>query len=310
MAKIQPAVLNLRYEIGQGNIRYIDLSQSASIVNRRFYRQGLNWAVAGFTVYAETGTTAVVELSKLPNTWVCGNAWHKAYAHWKDQQDDVLRDAGGQSAAAKFRDFKVHMNTNHVDVGFAANAVPIDLVKAAYSLGEWDASQIVLPNIQADAGGSDTLPQEYLLHIVGDNNHGGLSRGVIDGYASSRAYPQSPDPVGSDLSLSGNWLRQMDDVGNDNPEIIANAQEHNAELPYDQDDYPGADTNAPTCELVHRTFLNATTFHQVRKLAGTNVPCGLLQVDIAAESTGPVQVIVHLVPGEHRGYLCEPMQDM
>ena len=35
---------------------YIDLSQCASIINRRFYRQGLNWAVAGFKITATRGS--------------------------------------------------------------------------------------------------------------------------------------------------------------------------------------------------------------------------------------------------------------
>jgi len=51
-SKIQPAMMTMRFSItvppGIAARNYIDLSQSASILNRRFYRQGLNWAVAGF----------------------------------------------------------------------------------------------------------------------------------------------------------------------------------------------------------------------------------------------------------------------
>ena len=48
--KIEPSVLTLTFATpGSGAARsYIDLSQVASLVNRRFYRQGINWAVAGF----------------------------------------------------------------------------------------------------------------------------------------------------------------------------------------------------------------------------------------------------------------------
>ena len=34
--------------------------------------------------------------------------------------------------------------------------------------------------------------------MVGANNAAG-SRGIIEGYADSRAYPQSPDPVSPDI---------------------------------------------------------------------------------------------------------------
>lgn len=53
--KLQPAEMTLAtafsVPLGGGVNSYTaDLSQMASIVNRRFYRQGLNWAVAGFKV--------------------------------------------------------------------------------------------------------------------------------------------------------------------------------------------------------------------------------------------------------------------
>lgn len=79
--KIQPAPLNLSFTAAGGTAtNWIDLSQCASIVNRRFYRQGINWAVAGFTVTV-TGTTTSpgsVTISKVPNTWMASNAWHKS----------------------------------------------------------------------------------------------------------------------------------------------------------------------------------------------------------------------------------------
>ena len=64
MAKIQPSVLNLKYEINEGITKFIDLSQSASAVNRRFYRQGLNWICAGFTVATGAGQVGTVTIAK------------------------------------------------------------------------------------------------------------------------------------------------------------------------------------------------------------------------------------------------------
>ena len=56
-------------------IDFIDLSQVASLVNRRFYRQGLNWAVGGFKFLTSPGFEGQLLISKLPNTWVMSNAW-------------------------------------------------------------------------------------------------------------------------------------------------------------------------------------------------------------------------------------------
>jgi hypothetical protein len=53
--KIQPAEMTLltatsTVNAGATGNFTIDLSQCASLMNRRFYRQGLNWAVAGFKI--------------------------------------------------------------------------------------------------------------------------------------------------------------------------------------------------------------------------------------------------------------------
>ena len=58
---MEPAVQTLTFTgivapKGGGNLSHIDLSQVASLVNRRFYRQGINWAVAGFKFTATGGT--------------------------------------------------------------------------------------------------------------------------------------------------------------------------------------------------------------------------------------------------------------
>lgn len=301
---------------------YIDLSQIASIVNRRFYRQGINWAVAGFKVAA--GGAGIVTIGKLPNTWVTSNAWEKAFRAWDKQQKDDVDEAGGQSAMAKFRDFKVFMDPRHVDEYLvsgsdlnATNLLPFDLAGNAAAGGEWEPSQIVVPNTTADASGSLVLPREYLLHMVGVNNNGGFSRGVLEGYADSRAYPQSPDPVAPDLGSGENWLRDMFNVGDDNSEVIRNATDKNDELPYPQVDYPGGETQMPGLQVhdfVNIFETNAVNGLGIQRLKGGNFPCGLMAIDWTQPSEGALasslSIQIDLVPGNHRGYLCEPMTEM
>jgi len=298
MAKIQPSVLNIRLSIGQADTDYVDLSQCASIVNRRFYRQGLNWIVAGFTVTA--AAVGFVTIAKLPNTWCVSNAWHKSYAAWRKQQNEAIADAGAQSAVAKYRDFKIFMSPAHVARGITNNAIPVDMANAPYLEGEWESTQIVIPNTAGVVGDTD----EYTLHMVGVDT--AASFGLILNYGASRAYPHSPDPVHPAVGAS--FFSEMFNVGMDDSEIVANATNKNDDLPYDQDNYPGAGANAPTLELVHETFFTPTTVSQKNRLSGTNVPCGLLE--IANGVAGPINVIIHMVPGKARGYLTQPMQDM
>ncbi len=288
----------------------MDLSQVASLINRRFYRQGINWAVAGFKVFTSPGVSGQVSVKKLPNTWVTSNAWEKAFRAWNKQQMEAVDDSGSESGVARFRDFKIYADETHVTAGFGSNLLPLDgqlPVAQAYAPGEWEESLIVVPNVD----GVTIAPAEYKLHMVGVNNNAGLSRGIIEGYADSRAYPQSPDPVSPVISSGQNWLRDMFDVGNDNSEITENATDRNDNLPYPQVDYPGGENQAPTLQVHDFSFITTSTIGGTTRLKGGNFPCGLMRVDWAPSDTeSNIRIQIDLVPGNHRGYLCEPMTEM
>ena len=293
----------------------LDLSQTASLINRRFYRQGINWAVAGFKVFTSPGVSGQVTIKKLPNTWVTANAWEKAFRVWNEQQMNAIEEAGGQSAVARFRDFKVFADTEHVLAGFAGNMLPLDgqlPVAQPFATGEWQPSQIVLPNVNNDASGSAVEPAERFLHMVGANVFGASSRGIIEGYADSRAFPQSPDPVSPDIGDADNWMARMFDTGNDKEEILDNATDRNDNLPYPQSNYPGGEVQAPTMQIHDITGLSATTIGGVSRLKGGNFPCGLVRFDFtnSSSTTANIAIQIDLVPGPHRGYLCEPMTEM
>jgi len=286
----------------------VDLSQIASLVNRRFYRQGINWAVAGVKIF--TGAQGAVSLYKLPNTWITSNAWEKAFRMWNKQQMEAVEASGAQSAVAKFRDFKVFMDTEHVSAGYAGNLLPLDSLGNNPLLGEWEPSQIVLPNTVADATGTQILPGERFLHMVGINVNGSLSRGVLEGYADSRSYPQSPDPVSPDIGDQQNWMARMFDVGNDIPEALDNATDRNDELPYDQVNYPGGATNMPGLAIHDQVSITNTTISGTGHLKGGNFPCGLMRFNWTPLESSNIVIQLDLVPGTHRGYLCEPMTEM
>ena len=290
---------------------YIDLSQCASIVNRRFYRQGINWAVADFKVITSGGVTGTMSVQRIPHTWVAANAWKKAFNAWNKQQKEALADSGALNAAAKFRDFKIHMDVTHVANGFAANLLPAASNGVVATPGEWEASQIVLPNSGSD-GSSITLPTERALHMVGINVNGTSSRGMIEGYADSRAYPQSPDPVSPDLDSSQNWLARMFDVGNDIDSVLDNATDTNDELPYDQVNYPGGAGQMAALAYHDGANVTATTVGGVTHLSGGQFYCGLIRfdTDLTIPEGQSAVLKITLVPGSHRGYLCEPMGDV
>ncbi len=315
MAKIQPAVYTMEFVVPESTApQYIDLWHCASIVNRRFYRAGYNMAVAGFTVVADnTAQAGSITLSKLPNTWCFSASWMKAFSSWKRQQDEALDESDKQSVKGRFNDFKIFMDTDHAQAAAPYTLIPVDLQPTVprtqfLPSEEWLYSEVHIPNDAAPG-----VTTSVALHAVGDDDLAVPSYGIIKAYSDSRSVPQSPDPAVTGFTqVTSGLYSTMWDVGNDDEEIITAAAFRNDELPYDQTEYPGGAVNAPTTELIHDLVLNpASSIPATFKLSGTNLPCGLLRIDADNAGAGiPFNLLVHLVPGTHRGYMAEPMQDM
>ena len=117
---LQPAVMRLNFRIASISpdfTGYIDISECVSRLNRRFYRQGLNWAVGNIRLTTLAAQSTIVGaqsyVSSLPHTWTVANAWMKSYSLWKRQQDDALAESESHEAAGRFRDFKIFMEEGH-----------------------------------------------------------------------------------------------------------------------------------------------------------------------------------------------------
>lgn len=303
-SNIEPSVQTLTFvtpstTAGNTGQHTIDLSQVASLINRRFYRQGINWAVAGFKIF--TAAPGAVAIHKLQNTWVTANAWQKAFSKWNKQQMDAVKEMGAESAVAKFRDFKIHMDATHVTAGFGANLLPVDGTTTAILPGEWEASQVVIPN-----DGAPGVTNEYFVQMNGAST--ATAKSIIGGYVFSRSYPQSPDPVSPAVETS--WLNRMFDVGDENDDVLHNATDRNDELPYDQTQYPGSAGNFTGLQVHDQSSITATTIGGTTRLKGGNFPCGLVRIQHIPLESSNLVIQVDLIPGSHRGYLCEPMTEM
>lgn len=333
--KIQPAVHTLTFATGSvsaGNTGtfYIDLSQCASLVNRRFYRQGIQWAVANIKFSSlQAGS---IQIGKLPNTWVMSNAWEKGFRAWQQMNKNALEEAPG--AKPKFLDFKIYADADHHAVGFDANLLPRDYNAQQYTTGEWIPSKFVIPRTD----GSDQANNREIL-AVGPNypgvsavtGHNAVS--LIEGYAASRALPDIEDPntpADMDDAAGGtpqNWQAALFNEGTvQDAVVITDLTSENDIAPYpfeNGDDgaggvftdtmYPGGQNQAPTLEwhdfvTIYET--NATNGVGTQNGKGGMFPCGLIRIDWSPESSANLVFQIDLVPGNHRGYLCSPMTDM
>ena len=330
MKKIEPSVQTMLFvtpgvDAGQTGKFTLDISQVASLMNRRFYRQGLNWAVAGIKVISTTSSNIYVK--KLPNTWVLSNAWEKGFRAWQRMIKNATDESGAQSIKGKFLDFKIYADDVHHNDGFLANLIPLDGDFNQYALGQWQPATFEIPNPNS-AGPTGTPVDEREIIAVGPNFPGlsaatGLNAvSLIQGYADSRALPSPVDPnVPADADNS--WMVKLfggasiqDQEVIDNLEVDGN----NPPYPFEGDlvgtpdiMYPGGETQAPTLELHDFDTITGTTIGGMTRMKGGTFPCGLVRFEFentSGDNNQPFAIQVDLVPGTHRGYLCEPMTEM
>ncbi len=334
--KIEPAVQILLFgtnaiPAGTAERFYIDLSQCASLMNRRFYRQGINWAVADIKIFSNA--TGTVFVNKLPTTWVMSNAWEKGFRAWQKMNNEAISES--ESVKPKFLDFKIYANANHHNDGFGANLLPVSFDNAidpvAYGTvqavpGEWTASKFVVPS------GGTTGVESREITAVGGNYAGtsaatGLSCiSLIEGYANSRGlpYPEDPnvpdDAADSDGLTPENWLQALFNEGTEqSDEVIGDMITENNQAPYPFENdgvntdtmYPGGKDQLGGLQIHDTALMTSTTIGGETNLRGGMFPCGLIELLVTAsnENTG-LSIQVDLVPGNHRGYLCEPMTEM
>ncbi len=316
MAGIQTAELDLWFDLpydpesSHAVNSVIDIAQCLSLVNRRFYRQGFQYAVAGLEVVSDV--TTLTKVSRIPESWPIANAWVKAFSRWNESRDQVLDDE--PSIESKYADFKVFLEANHQAAGFTANLIPDGFLSGGYGLDEsyeWAAVEIEIPN--------DPVPgatAAYNLHMLGDTMPN--SKGIVHGYAMSRARPQQEEP---NVPQPAGWMTELFDVGDNLDEIRQDIADENDEPPYvvgtqqgvnvNQEFYPGGMHGGLQVET-HMITRAGTALAQSFAPSFT-APCGLVQVQNSWTGDTPplrYQFRMTLLAGDYKGVMARAMQEM
>jgi hypothetical protein len=336
--KLQPAVLEHYFNLPAGT-SYIDINQINSLANRRFYRQGLMNAVASIEVQftpnpGQTSATGDVIITKLPNTWVMANSYEKGFRHYMAMVREAMD--GSESIMPRYHDFKINMDTDHHQAGFGANLKPASgpgtgLITVP-KLGEWDPSKIVIP-VSSTPG----TALQYEIIATGANYPPGGASGLsavslIEGYANSRAlpYPEDPNVPDDTADVSGsttpeNWIGALTTEGTRQDEnVLDNLTEENNAAPYPFENgeipgfpgtfygdtlYPGGELQMAGTQFHDKLLITTSTIGGSDTAIGGVFPCGLIRLDTTVNN-GSAQLILRLVPGDHRGYLAESMLEM
>lgn len=309
--KMQPAVTSLYYEMPTNTVgvsRFIDLASDLSRLNRKLFRQGYQYIVAGVTVTDDVGVTSALEVSiqTAGNTWVTQNAWTKGFALWNQMNQEVLDD--NPSVQGKWADYKVALTENMS----SANTISArDGATGALPGGyEWAKSTYVVPQHDVDpATGLVKAAEEYTACLVGPDDLANNVFSLVNAYETSRATVQDITP-NVPVALPTSFYLSLTDDGSQDPELAQVIIDQNDQPPYSMNAgaYPGgaAFTTSGATTRVARGVKN--DFTPTLTLPGFSAECGLLRIDAKrAVGTENCRVQIHLVPGNYRGIMAQPM---
>lgn len=315
---MQPAALQMSFKIPAGE-SYIDLALAASILNRRGYKQECtSWAVGQFELFNPSGGSGIVAIEKAPETWVARNAYTKSKALFERMNEQVLETE--PDIAGAYADFKIGLDANHVtaliqdsnntggtiltpqitDIVGVGTLTVADFNGGVAPVADWDFSKLEIPNDPVT--GTTT---GYTMHLVGGDTPG--SKGLIAGYELSRARPNQIDP---NVPFAEGWMNELFDDGQQLDDIRDNLHADNDRAPYPVGAetgglafYPGGANELPGLQTHSFCNFTSTTVSGKNTIMGGVFSYGLMKIINNTEQV--LNMIIHLLPGSHRGYMVE-----
>jgi hypothetical protein len=298
--KSNPTTLRLSFEAFGGSTKFIDIAYALSVINRKFYRQGLYYYVNSVEVY--NNESGVIDLHTVPDTWVTKNAWNRGFQLF--QQMNALTDTPVSGVSRpKYHDFKVYLNEMHKATGTLRPILcDINNAVASYSADEWVHSEFISAD---DDGDSTQEADNFTVHMLG--GHGGTngnwtSVGLIKSYAESRTTVEAIDTTDGTVDITDPLLNIFDMSSEEQMnDIISNLMEDNDQPPYDQNSYIGELQRS--MQQVARIGTEVGV-GRVGRAAGFCVPFGLICVDPWDLET-EYRIVINLAPGTYHGVYAE-----
>ena len=298
--KSNPTQIRLSFDASGSGTQFIDIAKALSIINRKFYRQGVYYYVNSVEVY--NNESGVVDLHTLPDTWVTKNAWNRGFQLF--QKMNALTDSPVSGVSRpKYHDFKVYMNATHRSNG-SMNPIMTNINNGSseYQADEWVYSEF----ISADDDGDGTQQADnFNVHMLG-THYGSASNwdsvGLIKSYAESRTTVQRTDLTDLEVDITDPLLNIFDFSSEEQMnDIMSNLLEDNDEPPYDQNAYIGEVSTS----MQHVARIGTEVgVGRIGRAAGFCVPMGLLCVDPWDLETD-FRVVLNLAPGTYHGVYAE-----
>lgn len=307
-SKGAPAQVRLCYELAaDDSVKFIDIAQSLSIINRRLYRQGCYYYINSVEFY--NNEDKYLDVLTIPDTWGFKSAYRRALGIYNEMQEKALRNVNLMSVIGKYHDFKVYMSDAHRSTGntkpslYGINAVtPPAHTANVFNASDWDYSQFVSANEAA------TTADHFYAHVLGPTNPSAssnalISLGIIDSYMQTRPEPQVDNPALNANIDDDPLLRLNDASSKDQVEAIMNlAESENDEPPYELTNMVGQEADS----MQHSARLLTTITGGRKDMAsGFCAPLGLLCLMPETGTATASRIVLNLAVGTYSGTYAE-----
>ena len=326
MTKLKPCERIVNFTIPDG-LSVMDSAHNLSQINRMSFRQGMEYAYDGLEIFStDPDSAGLVQVYRLPQTWVSANAWVKAFRVWRAQRREAMMDSGMSfTTEGAYADFKIYYNLGHQSGTQAGQVVqvvnPSDFLSRASAQVidaganmEWSYSTFVVPNVGGDGG----TTEEFYGGLIGSDS--GTYKSLILAYAESRSrpYPNEPSNVipASSSHIQGGLYAEMQDVGEDMLEIQEGIRDQNDSPPYvvggvdsDEEFYPWGENQGGVkgSQLDYLIVREGSTI-ATDSTGPFTAFCGLLFFDNGTGSS--IQARLKFSAGTYKGVMARPMQDV
>lgn len=299
--KTSPTVTRLSFHCTGNQTRFIDIARALSVINRKFYRQGVYYYVNSVEIY--NNSTGVVDLHTAPDNWVTKNAWNRGFRLY--QKMNSMVDDVSNMGRSKYHDYKVYLSDMHRTSGvMSPELCDINGQTTNMLPDDWDYSQYTSADDDQDTNAN---ADEFYAHLLGPHvGSAGAwqSIGLIASYRDSRPLPQTEEPNLSP-SVAADPLTNIFDFSSEEQlnDIIENMSNANDETPYDADIYPGQLDGH--MQQVARIGTEQGV-GRVGRASGFCAPFGLICVDpwgLPAEDN--FRVVLNLAVGTYHGVYAE-----
>ena len=311
-AKSSPTQLRLSFEFTGNGTKFIDIAKALSIINRKFYRQGVYYYVNSVEFY--NAGEGHVDLHTIPDNWVTKNAWNRGFSLFQKMNslvDSPMTNVG----RPKYHDFKVYMSVLHMQNGSTSpslHGINSTIATDGLASDDWEYSQFVSADDDADA---TQEADNFYVHMIGGHNgtpDNWQSVGLIKSYSESRGRVMSSpefESTGSlpDTDAATDPLLNVFDFSSEEQmnDIIERLDLDNDNPPYDSDYYIGAGNNHMQQQA---RLVTTSSIGRVTSAPGFCAPFGLICVDpdnLQFGSEDNFRIVLNIAAGTYHGVYAE-----